>query len=249
VYTLPGDYEPIVDNLGISQTTDFEPIRRTTRAGNVFFEQVAPLPPPPPAAAVAPVVEESYSPIRKPPATDATKKPTDKDKKEKKSKPAKDAEEGNSSDEDKKPSGAPAKPKPSGAPAKPQPGQYPPLHEDVSVYNVFDPRFSGYGADDRHYLHPTLGQIRYDYADVDAVRRPNYIVRSKIDSCVTQFGDGYGPQRVDQRTLNENRALAEQAYVHNHLAFRNDLQESLMRKRNSEMWQVRQGPKYTTRQR
>lgn len=122
------------------------------------------------------------------------------------------------------------------------------VYDDVSVYNVFDPRFAGYGSDNRQYLEPTLGQVRYYYDDVDAIRRPNYMVRSKIDSCVTAFGDGYGPMRVDQRSLNENRALAEQSYLDQNLNFRNDMMESLMRKRNSELWQLRQSPMYTNRQ-
>jgi hypothetical protein len=93
-----------------------------------------------------------------------------------------------------------------------------------------------------------LRQTRYFYDDVDAIRRPNYIVRSKLDSCATVFGDQYGPMRTDQKTLNQLRPLAEQAYLNNNLNYRNDLMESLMRKKNSEKWQERAAPKYTTRQ-
>lgn len=125
---------------------------------------------------------------------------------------------------------------------------FPPTERDVNIYNVYDPRFSGYGSSDRAYLDPLLHQTRYYYDDVDAIRRPNYLVRSKLDSCVTPFGDTYGPQHTQSYTLNETRALAERTYLDNHLNFRNDMMESLMRKRNSEMWQVRTAPKYTTRQ-
>lgn len=120
--------------------------------------------------------------------------------------------------------------------------------DDVSLYNVYDPRFSGYGSDNRAYLDPLLHQTRYYYDDVDAIRRPNYIVRSKIDSCLTGFGDQYGPMQNVQLSLNETRPLAEQAYLDNNLSYRNDLMQTLMSKRNAEIWQTRQAPKYTTRQ-
>jgi hypothetical protein len=51
-----------------------------------------------------------------------------------------------------------------------------------------------------------------------------------------------------QLTLNQTRPLAEKAYLDNHMNFRNDLMESLMKKRNAEIWQTRQAPKYTNRQ-
>lgn len=120
--------------------------------------------------------------------------------------------------------------------------------EDVNVYNVFDPRFSGYGSDNRSYIDPLLHQTRYYYDDIDAIRRPNYIVRSKIDSCVTGFGDQYGPMQNVQLSLNEVRPLAEQSYLDNNLNYRNNLMQTLMSKRNAEMWQTRQAPKYTSRQ-
>lgn len=117
-----------------------------------------------------------------------------------------------------------------------------------NVYNVYDPRFSGYGSDDRNYLDPLLHQQRYYYDDIDSIRRPNYIVRSKIDSCVTSFGDTYGPMQNSSYTLNQLRPLAEKSYLQNNLDYRNDLMESLLRKRNAEMWQMRQAPKYTQKQ-
>lgn len=119
---------------------------------------------------------------------------------------------------------------------------------DVSLYNVYDPRFNGYGSDNRSYLDPMLHQTRYYYDDVDAIRRPNYIVRSKIDSCITGFGDQYGPMQNVQLSLNQTRPLAEKAYLDNNLNYRNDLMQTLMSKRNAEIWQNRKAPKYTTRQ-
>jgi len=232
VYTLPTTYDPINTDFNIDEATQFEPVKQDRAMGNVVFRPVTPPPEPEPSATDD--VEENYEPISK---TASAKKPAGK------------------------PAGKPAKKEAPEEKSKtsldqPVPGrqagvsayQHPPLEDDVSVYNVFDPRFAGYGSDDRNYTEPMLRQTRYFYDDVDAIRRPNYIVRSKIDSCVTPFGDGYGPMRVDQRTLNQNRPLAEQAYLNQNLNFRNDMMESLMRKINSERWQVRAAPKYTTRQ-
>lgn len=116
--------------------------------------------------------------------------------------------------------------------------------EFPNIYNVYDPRFSGYGSDNRSYYEKMVGQQRYFYDDVQAIRMPNYVIRSKIDSCVTPFGDDYGPMRQQQLTLNETRPLAEKYYLENNMFYRNDMMESLMRKRNREMWQEREAPKY-----
>jgi hypothetical protein len=111
-----------------------------------------------------------------------------------------------------------------------------------NLYNVYDPRFSGYGSENRNYIEPMVNQPRYFYDDINSIRMPNYLVRSKIDSCATSFGDTYGPMRRDQLTLNETRPLAEKFYLDNNLNFRNDMMESLMRKRNAELWQLRKAP-------
>jgi hypothetical protein len=222
VYTLPTTYDPINTDFNIDETTQFEPVKQNYDWGNVVFTPIS-------ANAPQPSQAQSQSP-----------------------QPQQQPQQ-------------PQQPQPRPSP-KPQQkvvenytqeraanfsSRYqsqPELQNDISIYNVFDPRFSGYGSDNRSYLEPTLKQTRYYYDDINAIRMPNYIVRSKIDNCVTGFGDQYGPMQVDQRTLDENRPLAEQAYLDNNLAYRNDLMESLMRKRNSEIWQTRQAPKYTNRQ-
>lgn len=237
VYTLPTTYDPINTDFNIDEATYFEPVKQDRPRGNVIFRPVTPPPEPEPEPDNTDV-EENYEPISK--SASAKQKPEGK----KKASPEPAGEKKKSPEPERK-----SKPKPvPGRQAGVSAYQNPPLEDDVSIYNVFDPRFAGYGSDDRNYTEPTLRQTRYFYDDVDAIRRPNYIVRSKIDSCVTPFGDGYGPMRVDQRTLNQNRPLAEQAYLNQNLNFRNDMMESLMRKINSERWQTRAAPKYTTRQ-
>lgn len=251
VYTLPTTYDPINNDFNIDEATQFEPIRQDRPVGNVVFRPVDPPAQPDPATGD---LTESYEPISTKAASSSSSKaassktskipppPT----KPKSRRSARDASPGADS---RSGSSSPAPPSDINTRRAGISGyQHPLVEDDVSVYNVFDPRFAGYGSDNRNYLEPMLRQPRYFYDDVDAIRRPNYIVRSKLDSCVTVFGDQYGPMRTDQKTLNQLRPLAEQAYLNNNLNYRNDLMESLMRKKNSEKWQDRAAPKYTTRQ-
>lgn len=110
--------------------------------------------------------------------------------------------------------------------------------------NIYDPRFSGYGTSYRSYTDDNLGQTRFYYDDVDAIRMPNYITRSNIDN--QPFADHYGPIPGGEAKGNKNnadiRALANDAFLQASIRQRTDLQQSLMRKRNSEMWQLRQAP-------
>lgn len=230
VYTLPAAYDPINTDFNIDETTQFEPIAQDRPVGNVVFRPV----------------EDDHPPSKPSSKPDPNPGEREKKKDDADTLDSKESYEPISKKADRSPLPPPSEWNARKAGVSPY--QHPPLEDDVSIYNVFDPRFAGYGSDDRHYLEPMLRQPRYFYDDVDAIRRPNYIVRSKIDSCVTPFGDGYGPMRVDQRTLVQNRPLAEQGYLNQTLNFRNDMMESLMRKKNSERWQERAAPKYTTRQ-
>ena len=105
--------------------------------------------------------------------------------------------------------------------------------------NVYDPRFTGYGTGYRTYVDSMTGQPRFPYDDVNAIRMPNYIVRSKIDT--HDFADKYGPSRVPQ-SLNSVREQAQDAFMTDTNGHRNDMMSKLMRKRNAELWQLRQAP-------
>jgi hypothetical protein len=240
VYTLPTTYDPINTDFNIDEATQFEPVKQTYEQGNVIFTPIS-------SKAAKKMTEKEPEPEPVPSRVSETETPVPTHS----SVPKKLNANKQSSSNVK--SNKPISIETYEPEERPRniTGKYqvqPDLGDDVSIYNVFDPRFSGYGSDNRSYMEPMLRQTRYYYDDVNAIRMPNYIVRSKIDNCVTGFGDQYGPMRVDQRTLNENRPLAEQAYLDNNLAYRNDLMEALMRKRNSEIWQTRQAPKYTNRQ-
>lgn len=117
--------------------------------------------------------------------------------------------------------------------------------ETVNEANVYDPRFTGYGSSNRSYEDKQLGQTRYFYDDVNAVRMPNYISRSNLD--FASYADSYGPLRDFNRYGNVNtadiRQFAQNSFLQAGIDQRESVSQSLLRKRNSEMWQVRYAPK------
>lgn len=129
----------------------------------------------------------------------------------------------------------------------PEPEFIPEPTPTPTAYNVYDPRMYGYGTGYRNYVDKVTGQPRFPYDDVNAVRQPNYIVRSKIDT--HNFADVYGPAQQGVG-LNDVRAKAQDAFLQDSLSYRDDLMTKLMRKRNAELWQLRQYPQSrATRQR
>ena len=120
--------------------------------------------------------------------------------------------------------------------------------DGVGPEDIYDPRFTGYGTSYRSYFDEFIGQPKFYYDDVNAMRMPNYLVRSKIDHL--GFADQYGPMNDDYQATNDSmREMVNQSFLDNSLGFRNDLQERLMRKRNAEMAYIRQFPKRTSGQR
>jgi len=118
------------------------------------------------------------------------------------------------------------------------------VEEGLSETSVYDPRFTGYGANNRSYTDPMLGQTKYYYDDIDSVRMPNYITRSKIDTL--PFADTYSSLTTQNEFGNINtgniREMANNAFLQNTMDHRNSIQESLMRKKNAESWQRRVAP-------
>lgn len=115
----------------------------------------------------------------------------------------------------------------------------PPL-DDQNYSNIYDPRFTGYGDQYRTYEEPVTGQTRFFYKDVDAIKMPNYIVRSKVDTL--PWAPTYGPDKPVRGDYGDYKNLANDAFHDSTLTFRAEMQESLMRKRNAEMWQRRVSP-------
>jgi len=110
--------------------------------------------------------------------------------------------------------------------------------------NVYDPRFYGYGTSYRSYLEPVTGQTRFMYDDVNAIKMPNYITRSKVD--FLPYTDTYGPVQPGSEFGNahnaEMRYLVQDSWLRNSVQFRDDMTERRMRKINSEAWQKRMYP-------
>ena len=114
--------------------------------------------------------------------------------------------------------------------------------QPITTYNVYDPRYSGYGTSYRAYTDNNVGNTKFFYDDIDSVRMPNYVTRSKIDAF--NFADTYGPMENERGNVNNStiRALANQKFLDDALEFRTGMQERLMRKTNAEAWQQRKFP-------
>lgn len=127
-----------------------------------------------------------------------------------------------------------------------------------SMTDIVDPRFSGYGPTDRCYIDPNSGQRKYFYSDIDSIRMPPYVSRNNIDiyPWAPKYGAGFDGRNehhnstrvADSATtykgLDSVRQDALDAYRCSTNRSRQELQESLMRKRNGEMWQLRSAPIY-----
>jgi len=113
-----------------------------------------------------------------------------------------------------------------------------PYSEYPTQDEIYDPRLTGYGSQDRSYIEPKIGQTRYMYKDIDAARRGNYFVRSNVDHLPFAQQTGIMPDVID---TNIYRA-SDQAYIDQNTQFRTELQQRLMSKRNQEMWQLRKYP-------
>lgn len=110
------------------------------------------------------------------------------------------------------------------------------IEQEPNYENVYDPRFTGYGTSYRVYNENVTGQPRFYYDDVNSVRMPNYISRSKID--IQPFSNDI-----------DTRQLANQAYLNDTLNMRNDLMYSISKKINRDNWQKRYAPIRTSNSR
>ena len=126
---------------------------------------------------------------------------------------------------------------------KPPPPEEP--DQSPNATTVTDPRYYGYGASNRAYHEPMTGQTRFYYEDVNTIRMPNYIARSKIDT--NPWADKYEPCPEGSALGNPNtrniRKLANNAFRDATIEHRTSMMQSLMRKRNAELYQMRMMPK------
>jgi hypothetical protein len=114
---------------------------------------------------------------------------------------------------------------------------------------IYDPRMVGYSDSQRGYVDKLLGQPKFYYDDINAARAPNYITRNKID--IYSFGESTGRLKDPKNCMfsGNNNQLAVEEFHNSALQHRADLMQSLMNKRNGEMWQLRQYPISTNGQR
>lgn len=100
--------------------------------------------------------------------------------------------------------------------------------------NVYDPRLYGYGTSYRSYID-TMGRPQYFYKDIDSINMQPF-VRNKTD--VFPWAS---------ENISNYQQLANDSFTDATIQFRTEMQESLMRKRNSELWQQRKYPITTMR--
>lgn len=112
----------------------------------------------------------------------------------------------------------------------------------VNYEDIYDPRFNGYGDGTRSYVDAG-GQVQYYYSDIDAYRNPNFGIRSKVD--FIDFTDPMGrviPEYQRSVGIEDVKQQVEQQWDADQTYFREGLMERLMRKRDSETWQLRARP-------
>ena len=115
---------------------------------------------------------------------------------------------------------------------------------ESNIRKTFDPRHNGYGDNERNYNFTILGQPRFAYDDVDAIKMPNYITRSNVDHI--EKLPKYGSENLEVG-LSSIRDKVEEEYLKNQLKHRNELQERLMRKQMDLKWQRRYAPIQTNK--
>ena len=106
------------------------------------------------------------------------------------------------------------------------------LGDEVSqhIMTVRDPRAYSYGPTDRVFIDDNTGIPSYFYNDIDSARRIGYIQRNNTNlNCV-------------EGSTNNAKISAQEQFIHDTNSQRLDLQASLMRKPNSEMWQQKVAP-------
>jgi hypothetical protein len=112
---------------------------------------------------------------------------------------------------------------------------------------IYDPRTVSYSDSNRAYVDKLLGQPKFYYDDINTARAPNYITRNKID--IYSFGESTGRLKDPQLYRGNNNQLAVEEFHNSTLLHRADLMQSLMNKRNREMWQLKEYPISTNGQR
>ena len=94
--------------------------------------------------------------------------------------------------------------------------------------DIYDPRYYGYGNVSTYTYEPTSSTHTYDYSEIENIRKPKFICKSKIDH------NEYNPKRPFHDVTMD--------FIDNTNFFRYNLQESLMRKKNAVMEERKKHP-------
>ncbi len=113
----------------------------------------------------------------------------------------------------------------------------------VNFEDIYDSRFSSYGDPYRSYSDVNLGNIQYYYSDVDALKMPNFITRSKVDFVDFRNPNGQiWPEYNRTASLDDVRSHVESQTTSDELFHREDLMSLQMDKFNRRSWQMRYAP-------
>lgn len=109
--------------------------------------------------------------------------------------------------------------------------------------NTYDPRSVSYGDVSRGYSDINLGQVNYYYSDINAHRQPVFFTRNSVDHLL--FTDPQGkttPYYQKTASLDDVKDYVENDWLAKTSVFREDLMSLQMRKKNSELLQLRISP-------
>ena len=103
--------------------------------------------------------------------------------------------------------------------------------EAIMATPPYDPRAYGYGPSNRVRIDNITGTPYYDYKDIDSARQTDYYYRTNLNQVPSTTPETY----ID-------RAMIQDQFIEDTNNQRYDLQTSLLRKRNAEMWQLKVAP-------
>jgi len=120
--------------------------------------------------------------------------------------------------------------------------------KQVDIDDIYDPRLSGSGSNDRYFFDKNSNTIKYYYDDVNCIRKANYLIRSHIDT--VDFADSTGPYKKGVGLLNRDDSTSfrdniNKKYQDDNMDFRVDMMSNITRKLNRRKIHDDEGYKHT----
>lgn len=120
---------------------------------------------------------------------------------------------------------------------------YDPMPGSIDYNDIYDPRYTSYGDPYRSYVDVNLGNVGYYYSEIDAYRRPNYVIRSKVDFIDVETPmNKIIPYYQREASLDDVKGTVENRWMADSLYQREDISERLMRPANARNYQLRAFP-------